>query len=96
MVFWWFVVFSFRLLRGSDDPGLFSLFLGFGGQYLVVEVFTPEANMERIIYSFFQQDPFFGTNGGRLLFGKLVPLVIKSDGEVILDRSLRVTGENTW
>ena len=92
MVFGWFVVFSFRLLISGDDPGLFSLFLGLGGQYLVVEVFTPETNMKRTIYSFFQQDSFFGTNGGRLFFAKLIPLIIKSDGEVILDSSLRVTG----
>src|SRR3989338_1687758 len=95
MIFRGLPVFAFFFLSGGDNPWLFFLSLRSGRQDLVVEIFSPKTNLQRAIYSFFQQYPFFGTNSGWLLFAKLVPLVIESDGEIILDHSLGLTRENT-
>src|SRR3989344_7853649 len=94
MIFRGLPVFTFFFLSGSNGPGLLNLSLWSGWQDLVVEVFAPKTDLQRAIYSFFQQYFFFGTNSGWLLFGKLVPLVVKSDSKVILDRSFGLAREN--
>ena len=62
---------------------------------MVGEVFASQTDEGLIVYSFFDENSVFGANGSLLLFGKLIPLIVESDGKVILNGSLRVTGKNT-
>ena len=96
MIFRGLPVFAFFFLSGGDNPWLFFLSLRSDWQDLVVEAFISKPDMERTICSFLKQNSLFRADGGWLFLAKLVPLVIESDGEIILDCSLRLTGKNSW
>ena len=80
---------------GGQDPHRFGFSCRSLGEYLVVEILTPQSDEDGVVSSLFDYNLVFSANRHLLFPGKLIPLVFETEGKVILDRPLSLLGQDT-